>query len=338
MPLLSSMRARSKKRENYWLNKHVSESARSKKIVDIFVNSQPAYLPLLIKLHAAFFRFYLQGVDSKVKKLFVLGVVGALIGSGSAFADTQEEVNKQISKLIGDAVSSRVSTSAAGVAAPLPNNVWGTYSNLGINADGMGIHSDIAVVGYDREINSNITVGAAFSASRTAKFNADGWSIAPYLAYRFNGPLFAVVRANYSDGTSSDSGTHTHFTGDGLAASLNGVHTFDKVYLQWRGEIAGVESKASSAGTSTHSSSTLYTADGEVGHRYDNGLKIFAGLQLGTSNQPDSYAAYARIGLEKALGKEGSINAKYETKVDDNLPHGTNFRVDTISVGAQLRF
>jgi hypothetical protein len=274
----------------------------------------------------------------QVKKLFVLGLVGGVIGSGSVFADTQEEVNKQISKLIGDAVSSRVSSSAAGAAAPLPNNVWGTYSNLGIDADGMGIHSDIAVVGYDREISRNITIGAAFSYSNTPRLNADGWSIAPYIAYRFDGPLFAVVRANYSDGSSNDSSTHTRFKGDGLAASLNGIHNFDKLYLQWRGEIAGVESTAHSAGTSTHSSSTLYTADGEVGHRYDNGLKVFAGLQLGTSNEKDSYAAYARVGIEKALGKEGSINAKYETKVDDNLPHGTNFRVDTISIGAQLRF
>ncbi len=306
--------------------------------MDIFVNSRLAYLFLLIKLPAEFLGFYLQGVDNKVKKLFVLGAVGALVGSGTAFADTQEEVNKQISKLIGDAVSTRISSSAAAPAAALPNNVWGTYSNLGINADGMGIHSDIGVVGYDREISRNITIGAAFSYSNTPRLNADGWSIAPYIAYRFNGPLFAVVRANYSDGASSDGGTHTRFKGDGLAASLNGVHDFDKVYLQWRGEIAGVESTARSNGDSTHSSSTLYTADGEVGHRYANGLKIFAGLQLGTANIKDSYAAYARIGVEKMLGKEGSINAKYETKVDDNLPHGTNFRVDTISVGAQLRF
>jgi hypothetical protein len=274
-----------------------------------------------------------------VKKLLVAGAVFACFGSTGAWADTQEEVNKQISKLIGDAVSTRVSSSVAAQAdAQLPNNVWGTYSNLGIKAGGTNVHTDIGVVGYDREISKNITVGAALSYSNTGKFDSDDWGISPYIAYRFNTSMFGVLRANYTDGSSDSGSTHTNYRSDGIAASINGVHNFDKVYLQWRGEVGGTESRSSTRGHSSTTSSTIYIADGEVGYRFDNGVRGFAGLQLSTTNRDDSYGAYARIGLEKELGKNGAINIKYETLVDDSYPRGTNLSVDTFSIGARLRF
>lgn len=123
-----------------------------------------------------------------------------------------------------------------------------------------------------------------------------------------------------------------------VAASLNGVHNFDKIYAQWRAEIGFADSDVHSGGVHTSSSTTNYVGDGELGYRFGDGLKGFVGLQLSDTNRPDSYFAFARIGLEKELSKDAAISAKYEGKVDDGLPKGANMSINTFTIAARMRF
>lgn len=270
---------------------------------------------------------------NKFKLMVLAGTVGL---SGSAWADAQEEVNKQIAKLIGDAVSSRIAVSVAPSAqGQLPNNVWASYSRLTVDPDGSSsIGTDIGVVGYDREYSKDWVFGAALSYNNSNKFDADGWSIEPYAAYRINKEFFVVARAGYAefdfDGGSGDA--------TGVAFSLNGIHNFDKVYGQWRAEIGFSESDTQVGGINSSSSQTSYTGDGELGYRFGDGLKGFVGLQLSDTNRKDSYFAYARIGLEKEIGRDAAISAKYERMVDDDLPSGVGMSVDTFTIAARLRF
>ena len=86
------------------------------------------------------------------------------------------------------------------------------------------------------------------------------------------------------------------------------------------------------------SSATSYLGDGEVGYFFVPGLYGFAGLQLGDSNKSDSYAAYARLGIEKELDKNSAISFRYESKVDDNMPGGSNFKVNIWTLAGRFRF
>lgn len=272
-------------------------------------------------------------MNKKIKLLVIASAIGI---SGSAWADAQEEVNKQIAKLIGDAVSSRIATSITPSAqSQLPNNVWASYSRLTVDPEGSSsIGTDIGVVGYDRDYSKDWVFGAALSYNNSNKFDADGWGIAPYAAYRFNKQIFAVVRAGYGefdfDGGSGDI--------TNVALSLNGIHNFDKVYGQWRAEIGFSDADVKAGGVNSSSSATNYIGDGELGYRFGDGFKGFVGLQLSDTNRPDSYFAFARIGLEKEIGKDAAISAKYERKVDDDLPRGADMSVDTFTIAARLRF
>ena len=273
-----------------------------------------------------------------MKNSFKLLAISAAIGfSGSVWADAQEEVNKQIAKLIGDAVSTRVSstTSPAQAAAQLPNNAWGSYSRLSVDPDGASsIGTDILVGGYDRDLSKDWVAGVALSYNRSNKFSADGWSLSPYIAYRFNNEIFGVVRAGYSEFDARGS----HGDSMSVAGSVNGIHRFGNMYGQWRAEIGFSDTDSKAAGRNSHSSSTSYIGDGELGYYFADGLKGFAGLQLSDTNRQNSYNAFVRLGLEKELGKTAAISAKYETKVDDNSPSRGGYSIDVFTIAARVRF
>lgn len=260
----------------------------------------------------------------------------ALAVSGSAWSDTQDEVNKQVAKLIGDAVSSRVSSTVAGEAgAALPNNAWGSYSRLYVDPKGMSsIGTDITVLGYDRDLGKDWTVGVALSYNSTSEFHSHGWNLSPYLAYRFSKSYFAVARADFSDFGAPGITGH----GNGLAVSFNGAHDFGNLYGKWRVETGVSEFDARSGGVTTTSSSTKYLADGELGYRFGSGFSGFAGVQVSDTNRQDSYATYLRLGVEKEIAKDAAISAKYESKVDDNIPSDSRYSVDVFTIAARFRF
>ena len=273
-----------------------------------------------------------------MKNTFKLLAISAAIGfSGSVWADAQEEVNKQIAKLIGDAVSTRVSsTTAPAPGAQLPNNAWGSYSRLTVDPEGSSsIGTDILVGGYDRDLSKDWVAGVALSYNRSNKFSADGWSLSPYVAYRFNEAIFGVVRAGYSEfdarGVNGDSMS--------VAGSVNGIHRFGNAYGQWRAEIGFSDTDMrATGGTNTQSTATSYIGDGELGYYFADGFKGFAGLQLSDTNRQNSYNAFVRFGLEKDLSKTAAISAKYERKVDDNSPSNGGYDIDVFTIAARFRF
>lgn len=272
-------------------------------------------------------------MNSKIVKS---GLVAVALASGSVCADTQDEVNKQVAKLIGDAVSTRVSTTAAGEPGlKAPNNVWGSYSRLYVDPRGESrIGTDISVVGYDRDLGKDWTVGVALSYNDTSRFHSHGWDLSPYVAYRFTNSIFGVARADFT--TFGAPGISGH--GNGGAASINGAHNFGNLYAKWRLEMGASEFDSRSGGITTTSSSTKYIGDGEVGYRFGWGLTGYAGLQVSDTNREDSYATYARIGLEKELAKDAAVSVKYERKIDDDVPSDLRYSVDVFTIAARFRF
>lgn len=270
-------------------------------------------------------------------KTRILGLTAAaLLASGGVWADTQEEVNKQVAKLIGDAVSTRVSASVEqSQAAPLPNNAWGSYSRLNIDPkDSSNIGTDITVLGYDRDLGQNWIAGVAVSYDHTGDINSHGWGVSPYVAYRFSKSYFAVVRADFTNFGAPGVDGHS----SGGAASFNGAHQFGNLYGKWRVETGVTEADSRSGGVSSTTSATKYLGDAELGYHFGNGFHGFAGLQVSDTNRKDSYSTFARIGLEKQLAKDAAVSFKYETKVDDNLPSASRMDVDVFTIAARFRF
>jgi hypothetical protein len=265
-----------------------------------------------------------------------LAVAVALAFSGNVWADSQEEVNKQVAKLIGDAVSTRVSSTVAADGGPqLLNNAWGSYSRLYVEPEASKrIGTDITVVGYDRDLGKDWTAGVALSYNATSRLNSHGWDVSPYVAYRFSKNYFGVLRADYSEYGAP--GVDGHTTGG--AASFNGVHDFGNLAAKWRVEAGASETDSRSSGTSSTASSTKYLADGELSYRFGYGLTGYVGLQVSDTNRQNTYSTFARAGLEKAIGKDAAISAKYESKVDDNLPSNGDVSVNVFTIAARLRF
>lgn len=277
----------------------------------------------------------------KIKKIIGLAIVSTLLASVSARADQeQDEVNKQIAKLIGDAISTRVAADAAPESnGKPPNSAYGDYSHIGVHVSGFSSNTNLILGGYDREITPNLVLGAAVTYNHTGSSNVDAWSITPYAAYRFNESFFAIGRIGYSETNGDNFDSHA----TSVAASINGVHDFGSAYVQGRLEIGGNESRTKTSSpffgnSSTSNRTTTYTGDAEVGYHFEEGLKGFAGLQLQSSDEKNSYEAFARVGLEKEFNKTAAVGIKYETNVDDNLPSNTNLRINVFSINGRILF
>lgn len=259
--------------------------------------------------------------------------------SGAAFSQgAQEEVDKQISKLIGDAISSRISSSIvseSGSAMPAErNNIWGSYSRIGVDFDVDKTRTNAYVFGYDRDVSNNLVLGLSLSATDTNLGDGKSTGISPYLAYKFTKSVFAIATYNYTsfdfDGGDGNSNS--------LGASLNVVQRSGDFLFKGRAQIAASESKVNFGGDTSRSSATSYLGDAEAGYFFAPGWYGYAGLQLGDSNRDNSYATYARLGIEKEFGKNSAVSLRYEAKVDDNVPGGTNFKVNIWTLAGRFRF
>lgn len=280
-------------------------------------------------------------MNTKHKRIAIISIVGALLASSnSAFAQSQDEVNKQIAKLIGEAISARVATSieAKGPGKKAQNSVYGSYSFIDTEFSGTNSDTDLYLLGYDRDITSKIVIGAALNHSRTdlnqnaSDFKSTG--IDPYLTYLFNENIFAIFRIGYSvgDGAGIDINTKS------IAASLNGVHKLnDNIYSQWRLEVSDSETEIKAFGFTTKSSALNYLGDVELGYRASNGFKAFIGTNVSISNSSDSYSADVKAGIEKELSRDAAIQLKYSRSFDDNIS-GANLKQQTFTIAARLRF
>jgi hypothetical protein len=296
--------------------------------------------------------------------------IGSVPGLAHA-QNAQEEVDKQVAKLIGDAISSRVAARAAEDAGAEKNSLWGSYTRLKVDlpafpgTPAIDSKSDVGIVGYDREISQQWLAGVSASYSDTSGFDSNSWSVSPYLAYRFTPALFAIGsltygRSEFSTSTPTGLGSVATTSGDteawGAALSLNGLYRSNNWLAKGRAEVSWTRSE-SDTGTfvpastftlpfggaivvpafATTSSSTDHTTrgslDGEVGYLFGPGWYGYGGLQASVTDSSDSYQLFGRLGLEYRFAKTASFGVKYEQKIDDNA----NFDIDVYSFTAVLR-
>jgi hypothetical protein len=314
------------------------------------------------------------------KKILVRAMLGLVlaVAAGTSYANSQDEVDKQISKLIGDAVSARVSSKVldsaftqSGSAKTEPNNVWASYTRINVDFSTAGaaagtpnsFHTNAYVAGYDRDLTDNLVAGAAVSYSSTDNSGGTSWGIQPYLSYLFSNSVFGIIKGGY---TRSDFDSNVAFPGGSQISnsktdsyswgvSLNGLYKAGDWAAKGRVEVGSSRSDTSTtsvlsctpailnfcpstSATSSSSGSTSYIGDGELDYYFSQGFYGFAGVQLSDTNKSNSYASYGRIGLEKEISKGAAISAKYEGKINDNQPSGTNFKVNTFTIAIRARF
>lgn len=287
-----------------------------------------------------------------VKKALAASVAAVTsLGTGAVWATAQDEVDKQVAKLLGDAVAKRVASAViaeqtAGAAAGGLNNVYASYgrNTVGFNAGGVNSTSntDILVGGYDRNLTDKLVLGAAVNGSRTSTSNntgvaAAGFSgsgIQPYAAYVFTKNFFVIGKLTYGEG--SGGGTSVNFNGGGI--SLNGLGRWDNFVLKGRAEVNGSRARSTTAGLTTNSNSTSTALDGEAGYFFQPNLYGFVGYQATNASTANSRSDYARIGLEYSINKDAAVSVSYEGKVGDNQPTGTSFSANTWTIAGRIRF
>lgn len=286
----------------------------------------------------------------KNSKFVALATTAAFLAgaSSAAFAqNAQEEVNKQIAKLIGDAISNRVSAKALDAAGQGPANaeknaLWGSYTRLNVDFSGFGFtgdsRSNAYVAGYDRDVTTKFIAGVSVnyvdSSFSGAGFSGDAHSkgISPYLTYLFTKNIFGILRLDYNE----SSGGGARIENYGAAASLNGVYRSGNLVGRGRLEVGANRSDA--GGFGGKQSTTTYAGDGELGYYFTPSVYGHVGLQLSESDSSNSYQASARIGIESNINRTTAVSLKYEKKVDDNLPSGIDVKVDSFTVALRLRF
>ena len=268
--------------------------------------------------------------------------------SSAAFAqNAQEEVNKQIAKLIGDAISNRVSAKALDAAGQGPasaekNALWGSYTRLNVDFSAFGFtgdsRSNMYVAGYDRDVTANFIAGVAVnyvdSSFSGAGFSADAHSkgLSPYLTYLFTKNIFGMLRLDYNESSGGGATIESY----GAAASINGVYRSGD--LVGRGRLEVGTTKSNSAALGGTQSTTIFAGDGELGYYLTPTLYGHVGLQLSESDSPNSYQASARIGIESNINRTTAVSLKYEKKIDDNLPSGINIKINSFTLALRLRF
>ena len=291
-------------------------------------------------------------MKKNLQKLLVtaLTVFVAVGASSVTFAqNTQDEVNKQIAKLIGDAISSRVSARALDASAPGQkssgtelNALWGTYTRLNIDFTGGDVRTNVFVGGYDRDVTQNFIAGASVNYADSSgtffvpptvfTFDSHSKGISPYLSYMFTKNIFGTLKADYSE--SSGGGTRTESYG--IGAELGGVYRTGDLVA--KGRLGIGTSRSDSGGIGGKQSTTNYSGDGELGYYFTPTVYGLVGLQLSESDSPNSYQASARVGISANVSRTATLSATYERKVDDNAPAGVDFKVNSFTVGLRVRF
>ena len=289
-------------------------------------------------------------MNKNLMKLVVTALAAFMAAGASsgAFAqNTQDEVNKQIAKLIGDAISNRVSARALEAAPGQKssgelNALWGTYTRLNIDFTGGDVRTNVFVGGYDRDVTQNFIAGVSVNYADSSgtffvpptvfTFDSHSKGISPYLSYMFTKNIFGTLKADYSE--SSGGGTRTESYG--IGAELGGVYRTGDLVA--KGRLGIGTSRSDSGGIGGKQSTTSYSGDGELGYYFTPAVYGLVGLQLSESDSPNSYQASARIGISANVSRTATLSATYERKVDDNAPAGVDFKVNSFTVGLRVRF
>ena len=305
------------------------------------------------------------------KKNFLLpGLLASSMAvfSSLAFADAQEEVNKQIAKLISGAITERIGsslvstpTTAKRTGVEDPNNLWGSYTNTAVSFSGAGAttglsttsNTGIFLAGYDRDLGGGWMAGASATSFTMSTYNYRGWRVSPYAAYNFSDSLFAKATTSLGHGETGYSTTTSRFSAQsdmyGLGLALGTIHKWDAYVLKGEAGVDASHTKMSTISTtvpggvttnrSIENGGSIWKLDGEASRTFGAGYNAFAGATWSRSkgaNQP--YSIHARAGLDKEIAKGSRVTFTYDTKVADNVSGGTKIKIDNYTISANYRF
>jgi hypothetical protein len=299
--------------------------------------------------------------------LFRAVAVVLTLGSSTAFAaagDPQDEVNKQVGKLLGDAISKRVAgkvdekTTPATVAGGDLNNIYGSLTNAPSKfttaTSTTDSKTDIYLGGYDRSVNKDIAIGIAVA---TGKFRSDVSgagagntqatfdAVRPYLSYLITDNFFVVGNTGVLSLTGKSPTAGFYATATQSTLSFNGLKRFGDILL--KGNISRIVteidfSSTTAAGVTTRSKSNSNATglDLEGGYFFNPSLYGFAGATTSTSDDANtnSNAVNARIGFDYQIDKKSSVGLSYDTQIGDNSAPGTTAKSYSLSLSARLRF
>jgi hypothetical protein len=289
-------------------------------------------------------------MNNKLLSGVVAGVLA--LSSSAAFATAQDEVDKQVAKMLADAITKRVAATVvakptAAVGAQVePNSAYGSYSNLRSGFTTAALKTDsrtnIFIGGYDRSLSDKLILGAAANGGDTSNTLSTGVAspdsnftgIQPYLAYIFTENFFVIANAGFS--RFSTTGTDGDTTSYGL--SLNAAKRFEDFVLKGRLEGGGSRGSFTTAGVTTSSSTTQHKGDIEAGFFFAPTLYGYVGYQATGTNKANSNTNYARIGLEHNVNKNAAVALGYESMVNDSLPAGTSMTAKTWTLSARIKF
>jgi Autotransporter beta-domain len=240
-----------------------------------------------------------------------LALVGAmavlLCQSGTAFAQSSDEVEKKIreevSRRVSDAVANRigeqlVTGDVLAAESPLPNSAWITTSYSSITSDdsslveeaGAKFQTDLVNVtfGADHRFGESVFVGlsGAYAAADTkfemtdfdfeTDLESDSFTVSPYGAYVFHPNFFASGLFSY---TFSDASSEDDFTGEtdsdsqtfSTELAMNSVATVDEFVLKgklgWRFNYTELLDFEAPGDDDVHSHALV--ANAEVGYNLD---------------------------------------------------------------------
>lgn len=282
---------------------------------------------------------------------------GALLGvcnwSIPALAQSaEEEVAKQTSRLISDAISKRVGDDVEAVyAAPgtqgmatesadALNTVWGTLTYNRVDVDGSfggggdGVDIFLGTVGYDHRLGAfipGVSLTGAIASVDSISGTSDTATISPYLGYIINDWFFVNGLVGLSLGT-SDIG--------GLDSDSVGVFTEEDANFVWREgnwlatAKAGHRFRHTTTDTdgfgSTDSEANTVLAGGKVGYKIDT-VRPYVGAQYEynfNNDAEDADFVYLLVGfaMDAAPAFSMDLSGQAEVLDEDTTSYGVTWQ------------
>lgn len=265
-------------------------------------------------------------------KLVALACCGAV--SGVAMATTQEEINKQVSNMIGSAIGKRVATIEP-KAAVKDFGGYGGLVNVSVEFQGTRVNADAFYGGADTNLTKDLIGGSSlWYASYTG---TNSYGINPYLAYLLNSNFFILGKLDLSDTNSPGSRDQSY----GVDFSVNGFKKYGDLMAKAAlgvGQHSSTTKTLGAGGTTTKRSHTAYEASGELGYTVAPTWQILGGLNGNTTNRANSQTWTASLGVEKEVAKDAAIGLKYSTNVGDNQLSGVNLKINVVTLSGRFRF
>lgn len=266
------------------------------------------------------------------------------VGSTSSWADqTQDEIDKQVAKIVADALSARVGATVAAITSvakegPIPDNsAWGNYTRLRISGDSFPTsNTNLYIVGYDRTLSRDWIAGVSAAVPDTEKSDTRSFTVTPYAGYIISPNLFAIFSPTYSEARIKVAGTPTFKTHSyGVSGSLNAQYQSGPLTVKGRAGLNWSESSSNSQ-TEDITGGTLAV---DVSYAVGPSTRLFGGVQMPMSFSPSSVLSiFGSVGVEQMFTRNLSVSLSYDRKFADDTGASSKTNVESIALVARLAF